>query len=109
MRLFVATLVAATMLLRAAFAGGEERTAPSAPAPAAVGTQLQTAQPQYPRGTAPKIDMVLRNDGGQPCKLPSTATGAVEVTSVTRDVQAVIGKGGTDYYYNGCRRLSRTT
>ena len=101
MRVFVATLVAATMLLPAACAGGEERTAPSAPAPAAVGAELQTAQPQYPRGTAPKIDMVLRNDGGQPCKLPSTATGAVEVTSVTRDGQAVIGKGGTDYYYNG--------
>ena len=101
MRLLVATLVAATMLLPAACAGGEQRSAPSAPASAAVGVELRTAQPQYPRGTAPKIDLVLRNDGGQPCKLPSTATGAVEVMSVTRDGQAVIGMGGTDYYYNG--------
>ena len=100
MRTLIVTLVAATMLL-AACAGGEEKPAPGAPAPAAVGVELHTAQPQYPRGTAPKIDMVLRNDGGQPCKLPSTATGAVEVMSVTRDGQAVIGTGGTDYYYNG--------
>lgn len=100
MRLCAATLVAVTMLLSAC-AGGEEKPAPSAPAPAAVGVELRTAQPQYPRRTAPKIDMVLRNDGGQSCKLPSAATGAVEIMSVTRDGQAVIGKGGTDYYYNG--------
>ena len=101
MRLFVATVVAATMMLSAC--DGSEATKPalSAPAPAAVGVSLQTAQPQYPRGTAPKIDMVLRNNGGRPCKLPSSATGAVEVLSVTRDSQAVIAKGGTDSYYNG--------
>ena len=86
MRLLVVTLIAATLLLPAC-AGGEERTVPSAPAPAAVGVELQTAQPQYPRGTAPEIDMVLRNDGGQPCKLPSTATGAVEVMSVPLDIE----------------------
>ena len=86
MRSLIVTLVAATMLL-AACTGGEEKPAPGAPAPAAVGVELHTAQPQYPRGTAPKIDMVLRNDGGQPCKLPSTATGAVEVMSVPLDIE----------------------
>jgi hypothetical protein len=104
MRVLVATLVAATTLLSGCNTG-EQKPPPSGQAPAAVGVELRTAQQQYPRGSAPKIDMVLRNDGGQPCKLPSAATGAVEVMSVTRDGQAVIGKGGTDYYYNGLSAL----
>lgn len=98
-RIAVAVLWSATVL--SACAGAEQKPAPEPAAPAAIGAELQTAQQSYPRGTAPKIDMVLRNDGGQGCKLPSAATGAIEVTSVTRDGQAVIGTGGTDDYYNG--------
>jgi hypothetical protein len=99
----VAVLIAATVPLSACN-GADNKPSPGTgapPAAASVAVDLRTAQPTYPRGTAPKIDMVLRNDGSQPCKLPSAATGAIEVTSVIRDGQAVIGKGGTDDYYNG--------
>lgn len=98
--LWVAVLMSATMLASGCDSA-EDKPAAGTSASATVGAELVTAQPTYPRDTAPKVDMVLRNDGGQPCRLPSAATGAIEVTSVLRDGQAVVGSGGTDDYYNG--------
>ena len=106
-RVPVAVLISATLL--SACDSAENAPTPAPSAPAAIEASLHTAQQSYPRGTVPKIEMVLRNSGAQSCKLPTAATGAIEVTSVVRDGQAVIGKGGTDDYYNGLSSVVAST
>lgn len=79
----------------------EKSSSPNAQQQAVVGVVLRTAQPQYPRGTAPKLDMVLHNNGTTTCKLPTSPVGSVDVVSVTRDAEAVVGKAGNATYYGG--------
>lgn len=90
-------------LLVAACHGGdrEKASSPTALQQAAVGVTLRTDQQQYPRGTAPKLDMVLHNNGGTTCKLPTSPVGSVDVVSVMRDGEAVVGNAGNATYYGG--------
>jgi hypothetical protein len=90
------------LLVAACHGGDREKTSsPDAQQQAAVGVALRTAQPQYPRGTAPKLDMVLHNNGGTTCKLPTSPVGSVDVVSVTRDTEVVVGNAGNATYYGG--------
>jgi hypothetical protein len=102
MRIPMAAFVAAGLLVGACH-GGDRQTAPSrnGQQPADVSVVLRTAQPQYPRGTAPKLDMVLRNNGSTTCKLPTSPVGSVDVVSVTRDGEVVVGAAGYATYYGG--------
>jgi hypothetical protein len=106
-RASVAALISTTVL--SACGGAENTPAPGPSAPASVGAELHTAQQSYPRDTVPRLEMMLRNGGDKSCKLPTAATGAIEVTSVIRDGQAVIGEGGTDDYYNGLSSVVAST
>lgn len=102
MRLPMAAFVAAGLLVGACH-GGDRHTAPSrnGQQPADVSVVLRTAQPQYPRGTAPKLDMALHNNGSTTCKLPTSPVGSVDVESVTRDGEVVVGAAGYATYYGG--------
>ena len=70
MRIPMFAFVVAGLLVAACHGGDRETTSsPNAQQQAGVGVVLRTAQPQYPRGTAPKLDMVLRNNGSTTCEL----------------------------------------
>ncbi len=102
MRLSIFALVGAGLLVAACHGGDRGKTSsPNAQQQAVVGVVLRTAQPQYPRGTAPKLDMVLRNNGTTTCKLPTSPVGSIDVVSVTRDAEVVVGKAGNATYYGG--------
>jgi hypothetical protein len=100
MRVLAAAVLVATLSVSGC-GGDGEKPPQSQRAPAEVGVELQSAQPRYARGAAPEINLVLRNNGDSPCALPSSALGSVEVLSVTRDGQAVVGRPGREDYYNG--------
>ena len=90
-------------LLMVACHGGDrgKPSSPNAQPQDVVGVSLRTAQPQYPRGAAPKLDMVLHNNGTTTCKLPTSPVGSVDVVSVTRDAEVVVGNAGNATYYGG--------
>ena len=81
--------------------GHHNVTSPQPAGSPPVGVELKAAQPTYPAGTPPQINMVLRNNGSRACALPSVADGSVEVVSVTRDGTAVVGRPGQESLFNG--------
>jgi hypothetical protein len=93
-----ATLAVAAMV---AGCGHDNVSSPPSTTASPVGVDLKVAQPSYPAGTAPQINLVLRNNGSGVCSLPSVAEGAVEVVSVTRDGTAVVGRPGRESLFNG--------
>jgi hypothetical protein len=102
MRIPMFAFVLAGLLVAACHGGDRETTSsPNAQQQAGVGVVLRTAQPQYPRGTAPKLDMVLRNNGSTTCKLPTSPVGSIDVVSVTRNAEVVVGNAGNATYYGG--------
>jgi hypothetical protein len=102
MRLETFALVGAGLLLAGCHGGDRETTSsPDAQQQARIGVVLRTAQPQYPKGTAPKLDMVLHNNGSTTCKLPTSPVGSVDVVSVTRDAEVLVGNAGSATYYGG--------
>lgn len=103
MRIPMFAFLVAGLLVAACHGGGGRQTtsSPNTRQQAGVGVVLRTAQPHYPRGTAPKLDMVLRNNGTTPCKLPTSPVGSVDVVSVTRDADVVVGNPGNATFYGG--------
>jgi hypothetical protein len=93
----------ATLAVAAVVVGCGHGNVSSPPPTAAspVGVELKVAQPSYPAGTPPQINMVLRNNASGACALPSVADGSVEVVSVTRDGTAVVGRPGRESLFGG--------
>ena len=82
--------------------GGHDAGEPPSTDAAPVGVEMRTAAPSYSvTGSAPQIEMVLRNNGSQDCSLPSTPDGSVEILSVNRDGTAVVGVPARLDLYSG--------